>query len=304
MLLAVCWPRALLTARRPCAGCALALAAGTIWVGTYGLNATGPRDACWQNGFQGPCQELGPFVGFRSSTDAGRRWDEPTGPGGEPLTVSAPLFETLGMPVKIGAPHVVDHGPENRDSPDGQLYMTAMGCSSSTPTPNCTWISGDAVFVMRTKRFAAEEPASLNDAANWEFSCGKACWTSEVSGARPVLSWKGRVGTVTATWHPEFKRYLVAVTTPTAMPSTVGPYDTYVLETPSLTDGPFRLVAYMPQFGQQAYFVSFPSCFFGAAGSKQAVMTFSANFACKTGGCEPNIWGASYGANLLPVRFG
>jgi hypothetical protein len=34
------------------------------------------------------------------------------------------------------------------------------------------------------------------------------------------------------------------------------------------------------------------------------VMTFSANFACKTGGCEPNIEGAGYGANMLPVVFG
>lgn len=60
----------------------------------------------------------------------------------------------------------------------------------------------------------------------------------------------------------------------------------------------------MPRFGQQAYFVSFPSCFFGPPGSKQAVMAFSANFQCKTGGCEPNIGGATYGANLLPVQFG
>ena len=78
----------------------------------------------------------------------------------------------------------------------------------------------------------------------------------------------------------------------------------YVLETPSLADGPFSLVSYMPRFGQQAYFVSLPSIFFGPPGSKKAVLTFSANFMCKTGGCEPNIWGATYGANLLPIRFG
>ena len=60
-----------------------------------------------------------------------------------------------------------------------------------------------------------------------------------------LLTLAGRVGTVTATWHAEFKRYLLTVTTPTIMPSTVGPYDTYVLETPSLTEGPFRVVSYM-----------------------------------------------------------
>ena len=276
---------------------------GTLWVGTYGLNATTSSDACPQNGFFGPCQEIGPFVGFRSSVTGGRSWSEPAGPDGRHLTVANPLFEQLGQPVKLGAPHVVDHGPENRLSPDGQLYMIGMGCLAVEPNSNCTWISGDAIFVTRTKWYSASEPASLNDPRNWEFSCGKACWTDKVADAAPVLSWKGRVGTVTATWHAEFERYLITVTTPTIMPSTVGPYDTYVLETPSLTDGPFRVVSYMPRFGQQAYFVSIPSRFLGPPGSKRAVMTFSANFACKTGGCEPNIGGASYGANLLPIRF-
>ena len=105
----------------------------------------------------------------------------------------------------------------------------------------------------------------------------------------------------------------------------VGPYDTWVLEAPSLT-GPFKLVSYMPRFGQQAYFVSFPSKFLGGGGSyggssgggeylgpKDAVMAFSANFACKTAACQhipgsyrnvTNIAGAEYGATLLPVRFG
>ena len=34
-----------------------------------------------------------------------------------------------------------------------------------------------------------------------------------------------------------------------------------------------------------------------------AVLTFSANFACRTEGCAPNILNAGYGANLLPVRL-
>ena len=58
------------------------------------------------------------------------------------------------------------------------------------------------------------------------------------------------MGTVTATWHPTLKHFLFAITTPTVLPSTVGPYDTYVLESESLL-GPFKLVTYMPRFGQQ-----------------------------------------------------
>ena len=86
-----------------------------------------------------------------------------------------------------------------------------------------------------------------------------------------------------------------------------------VAETADLTTGPagFSLVTYMRRFGQQAYFVSFPSRFLGSrSGSNSsssnlrgAVMTFSANFACITDGCTPNIRGAGYGANLLNVQF-
>ena len=90
----------------------------------------------------------------------------------------------------------------------------------------------------------------------------------------------------------------------------------WVAEAPSLT-GPLSMVSYLPRFGQQAYFVSFPSRWMsggdGGGGEKgregeddvgfRAVMTFSANFACKTGGCAPNIKNAGYGANLLPVQF-
>lgn len=64
-----------------------------------------------------------PFVGFRTSIDGGNTWAEPKAANGENLTVANPLFEILGEPVKFGAPHVVDHGPENVHSPDGSVYV-------------------------------------------------------------------------------------------------------------------------------------------------------------------------------------
>ena len=265
----------------------------------------------WHAGVLQFC-EMGPFIGFRTSTTDGASWVEPVDPEGNELNVTNPLFaERAGHPVKLGAPHVVDHGPENVNSPDGALYMVGNGCLADTLNSNCSWISGDAVFLTRAPAgsYTAADPASLNNPRAWEFYCGGAggaggaCWTSDVAKARPILKWEGRVGTVTATWHHELKRYLIVITTPTVLPSTVGPYDTWVLETPSLTAGPFALVSYMPRFGQQAYFVSFPSRFIGPPGSKEAVLAFSANFACKTMGCHPNIHGATYGANLLPIRF-
>ena len=212
--------------------CANAVANGTWWVGSYGL-AVGDASCEAGTGVLQFC-EMGPFVGFRSSTDAGATWNEPRRPDGSILNVSTPLFgEAVGSSVKLGAPHIVDFGPENSLSPDGHLYAVGNGCLASKPNSNCSWISGDAVFMARASGYSAAKPDSLNNPANWEFFCGKTggveedCWTAKVAEATPILTWEGRVGTVTSTWHPGLKRFLFAITTPTVLPSTVGPYDTW-----------------------------------------------------------------------------
>lgn len=150
----------------------------------------------------------------------------PRGPGpGQPLS-GEPLGDPVG--IKFGSPHVVDHGPvcflrsvtsamlflvchgsianqftwctrlqENARSPDGALYMVAGGCLSQKATENCTWISGDAIFVARATGFEAAQPDSLNDASHWEFWGGDdSGWVQVVHAAQPVFTWKGRVGAV------------------------------------------------------------------------------------------------------------
>ena len=57
---------------------------------------------------------------------------------------------------------------------------------------------------------------------------------------------------------------------------TVGPMDTYVLESLSLT-GPWKLVTYMPSFGPQAYFVNLPSKFISSDG-RTGWLCYSANY--------------------------
>ena len=294
---------------------------GTWWTGTYGLGMTTNPNRTFQQSV-----EIGPFVGFRYSTDMGATWTEPAAPGGAALSVGRSLFgEKVGDAIKYQSPHVVDHGPENVRSPDGALYMVASGCLADRANENCTWISGDAVFLARATGFRAAEPGSLNDAAGvWEFWAGKSGWSKAVADAAPVLTWRGRVGAVTASWHPGIERYLMTITAPTVTPSSIpGPYDTFIVEAPALA-GPWSLVTYMPRFGMQAYFVSLPSRWFGMAADEgkgkgkgtgrgnhddaddkrdEAVLTFSANFDCKIQGCAPNILNAGYGANLLPVRF-
>ena len=63
---------------------------------------------------------MGPFVGFRWSSDFGRTWTE------TPCTPENPLFSERtrnGEPVKIGAPHFVDFGKNSEYSPDGKAYL-------------------------------------------------------------------------------------------------------------------------------------------------------------------------------------
>jgi hypothetical protein len=301
---------------------------GTWWTGTYGLGLSHQTNSL--------SIEIGPFVGFRFSISDGRNWSEPSAPDGSPLNVSHNLFKehaAAGPPtspvsghpagIKFGSPHVVDHGPENKHSPDGALYLVAGGCLSDVASENCTWISGDGIFVARANAVDASAPNSLNDASIWQFFAGGEKWASDVSHAKPAFTWRGRVGAVTATWHPTLRIYFLCVTAPhTHAWANEGPYDTYILQARTIT-GPFQLVSYMPKFGQQAYFVSLPSAWMGnqnwatgtehgdhddnvsisSSSAMDAVLTFSANFACKIEGCAPNIFNAGYGANLLPIRF-
>ena len=278
---------------------------GTWWIGSYG-GAEGGKKCEMGTKIPQLCQ-LGPFVGFRWSKDQGTTWHEGRRKDGTLLGTSLGLFgETPSDSIRIGAPHVVDHGSENLLSPDGNIYVVAMGClasSSADPTYNCSWISGDAIFVARASNVDAMSPDTLNDVTNWEYAIGSTGhWTKKLLDAAPVFEWRGRVGTTTATrWEGRGGTYLWCVTTPTRMPSTVGTYDTYVMISKDIigTNG-MKRITYMPQFGQEIYFVSIPSMWLNAT---HGVMTFSANFACGAGRCHSNLKGASYGANLLPIEF-
>jgi hypothetical protein len=79
---------------------------------------------------------------------------------------------------------------------------------------------------------------------------------------------------------------------------------TYALEADALT-GPWRLVTYMKNFGEQAYFVNIPSKFISADG-KTLWMCYSANYASGWNGMEalkPNPPGSNYGLNLHKIRL-
>ena len=62
------------------------------------------------------------------------------------------------------------------------------------------------------------------------------------------------MGCVTATYVPGLKKYLMCVTD--GWP-TVAKMTSYILEADKIT-GPWRMVSYMKDFGEQAYFLNFP----------------------------------------------
>jgi hypothetical protein len=248
-----------------------------VWY--YGTYCLGPSGQVKHDGINFNWPWLGPFVGFRSSTDFGRSWTE------TPHTPAHSIFNETGLhgePVKIGSPHFVDFGRNMQHSPDGKAYLVAHGAMPNDPQPrfaNASWITGDQIFLLRVE----PSPKTMNDPSAYEFFAGhdarqRPIWTRDFSKIQPLLDWNNHCGCVTATYIPGLKLYLMFVTDgwPTA-----ARMSTSVFEAGSLT-GPWRLVSYLRDFGQQAYFVHIPSNFVSPDG-RRAFLCYSANFATNWG---------------------
>jgi hypothetical protein len=237
---------------------------GVWYYGTYTLDD--------HNGACGNWCTLGPFVGFRTSTDFGRTWTE------TPCTPAAPLFgesATAGRPVRIGAPHVVDFGRDMEHSPDGKAYLVAHGAGG--PGGWANWIAGDAIYLLRV----TPSVATINDLSAYEFfggldADGRPRWVARPDSLQPLLRWDRHLGCVTATYNAPLRRYFLCVSRPADGHSSTGPYDTLLLEADALT-GPWRLVHYLANFGRQAYFVNLPSKFIAPDG-RRMWLCYSANF--------------------------
>jgi hypothetical protein len=244
--------------RYPCGS----LVYNAVWYyGTYTLDDL--------NGTCGNWCVLGPFVGFRISHDYGRTWVKTR------LTPSHNLFGESakhGREVKIGSPHFVDFGQNLEYSPDGKAYLVAHG--ATRPGAHNSWISGDQIYLLRV----TPSPETINDRSKYEFFAGydrngKAKWTRHFTEIRPLVEWNDHAGCVTVTYDAPLKKYLMCVTH--GWP-TVGRFDTYILESSEIT-GPWKLVTYMKDFGEQGYFVNIPSKFISSDG-RTAWLCYAANF--------------------------
>ena len=156
---------------------------------------------------------MGPFVGFRTSKDYGRTWQE------TPTTPEKPLFGESGIngyPVKIGSPHFVDFGKNLQYSPDGKAYLVAHG-ADTTDTKyrfwNDSWITGDQIYLTRV----TPSLENMNDVSKYEFYAGtdpkgKPVWTNDFKKIKPLLEWNNNMGCVTMTYNAPLKKYLMCVT--------------------------------------------------------------------------------------------
>jgi len=269
-----------------------------VWY--YGTYCLGPAGKVEYEGMSWNWPVLGPMPGFRISTDFGKTWTP------SPLSPEKPLFsepkQFMGA-VKMGCPHFVDFGKNMEYSPDGKAYLLGMGAEDNDPKPryaNLSWITADQVYLSRV----TPSVENINDISKYEFfsgrdAKGKPLWTSDFSQIKPLLDWNNNMGCVTATYNASLKKYLMCVTD--GWP-TVAKMNSYILEADEIT-GPWRLVVYMKEFGEQGYFLNFPSKFISQDG-KTLWLCFSANFSPGWNNVklEFNPPGGRYGLCLHEVR--
>ena len=270
-----------------------------IWY--YGTYCLGPAGSVEHEGFTYNWPVLGPFPGFRISKDFGKTWTP------SPLSPEKPLFpepKAFMGPVKMGCPHVVDFGKNMEHSPDGKAYLVGMGAEENDPKPryaNLSWITGDQVYLARV----TPGIENMNDVTKYEFFAGhdaggKPIWAGDFSRIKPLLDWNNNMGCVTVTYNAPLKKYLMCVTD--GWP-TCAKMNSYILEADKIT-GPWRLVVYMKGFGEQGYFLNFPSKFISKDG-KTLWLCYSANFSPGWNDVKLNFNppGGRYGLCLHEVRL-
>ena len=253
-----------------------------VWYyGTYGLDQT---DSAIKAKFG--WYILGPLVGFSWSTDHGKTWHETSHTTDKPLFAEVSreqldLKEGKAGPfIKMGAPHFVDFGKNMEHSPDGKTYLVGHGAEHPDPQPrvaNNSWVTGDAVYMARV----TPSIKNMNDRSKYEFfgghhDNGEPIWTRDFQAIKSVFTWNNHCGIVTATYNPGLNRYFMCITDGHRGVTSRKKYTSYILESDRLT-GLWQMVAYMEDFGPQAYFLNIPSKFISDDGDTMW-LCYSANY--------------------------
>jgi len=246
----------------------------TYCLSPFGITQYGDKSYNWPL--------LGPVVGFRYSADFGKTWIE------TPHKPSKPLFKETGLggyPVKIGTPHFVG---SDQNTAQSSFYHNS-------------WITGDQIYLLRV----TPSVENMNGMSKYEFYAGKDAtgdpvWTSDFQKIRPLLEWRDNMGCVTVTYNAPLKKFLMCVTDGG---NTCAKMSTYILESEKLT-GEWKMVTYLKDFGEQAYFVNIPSKFISKDG-KTAWMLYSGNYATNWNGekIAENPPGSHYGMVFQKFEF-
>jgi hypothetical protein len=125
-------------------------------------------------------------------------------------------------------------------------------------------------------------------------------WTNDFSQIKPLLEWNDNMGCVTVTYNAAIKKYLMCVTDGG---NTCAKMNTYILESDSLT-GEWKLVSYLKNFGEQAYFVNIPSKYISRDGETMWLW-YSGNYAVGWNGTEikVNPPGSHYGLVMQKIQI-
>lgn len=271
--------------------CATIIHKGVWYYGTYAL----------KNIYNTNYGVLGPFCGFSVSRDMGKNWEK------SPFTPENPMFDDTNKnngSVKIGAPHIVDFGQGMKDSPDGKLYLVAHGSAVKDKMPrhgNNSWITADQVYLIRV----TPSPETINDPNAYEFFAGHdengaAIWSNDFSAIKPIAEWNNRMGCVTMVYNAPLKKYLMCVTDGQ---TTLSRYNSYILESDNIT-GSWKMLSYMKDFGEMAYFLNIPSKFISDDGMSMFLCysTNWINIAKKRVVYPINPEGGSYGMTLAEIK--
>lgn len=121
--------------------------------------------------------------------------------------------------------------------------------------------------------------------ANYTTADGHPRWSKDFADTQPLIDWNNHAGCVTATYVPGLDKYLMCVTDGWPTTKTM---DSYILKADRI-EGPWRMVAYMKEFGPQAYFLNFPSKFISQDG-KRLWLCSSGHFTQKGKWTDPDFY--------------
>jgi hypothetical protein len=218
----------------------------------------------------------------------------------KPGSAGKASIENPGCSAKM---HIHPRPAETADGPLREVFLNAFREADGKPFAhgNLSWVSADQVYLARV----TPTPETINRLDAYEFfaghdASGKPVWTGDFEKIKPLIEWNNHMGVVTATWVPGLGKFLMCVTD--GWP-TVAKMTSYILEADVIT-GPWRMVAYLKDFGEQAYFLNIPSKFLSDDG-RTLWLCYSANFSPGWNGVDLKIHppGGRYGLCLHELKL-